>query len=390
MSGVGGSDRFTPEFLESLRAVGDPPADEAVARFFRSADAEGPALYARLGTTREQEMDDASFPGVGAFVRERPRWPDWAEATTVRAGQEVFGRYGMQLSLGLFLASLPATYLCAKGTVPLVRTARLVSHPRRRILETGQMIIEAMSPGALEPGGRGERVVRHVRLMHAAVRYGLTHPGALGALGGQEGEPWDGALGVPLNQEDLLGTLLAFSALGLDALGRLGVDLDEREAEAYVHAWNVVGVQIGVREDLLPLSVPDAQRVATAILDDQRATSDGGRELMASTVTAMHELFGLPLLRGLPESGVRYFLGDADADLLGVAPANWTRLLFHAMRRLDAPLERLLTRLPGQHRLSALLGRRVVAGLEGVERGPGRPRFEISEELRDAWGVRTP
>ncbi|OYV60445.1 MAG: hypothetical protein B7Z69_04060, partial [Actinobacteria bacterium 21-73-9] len=165
MSGPPGAARFTPAFLESLRATGDPAADEAVATFFRSADDQGPALYARLGRTREQDMDDAAFPGVGAFVRERPAWPAWADETTVREGQEVFGRWGMQLSMGLFLASLPATYLCAKGTVPLVRTARLVSHPRRRILETGQMIIEAMAPGALVPGERGERAVRHVRLM---------------------------------------------------------------------------------------------------------------------------------------------------------------------------------------------------------------------------------
>ncbi len=390
MSGSAGAARFTPAFLESLRAEGDPSADAAVAAFFRSADAQGPALYARLGHTREQDMDNAAFPGVGTFVRERPPWPDWADEATVRAGQEVFGRWGMQLSLGLFLASLPATYLCAKGTVPLVRTARLVSHPRRRILETGQMIIEAMTPGALVPGQRGERAVRHVRLMHATVRYGLTHPGALGALGGAEGEGWDNALGVPLNQEDLLGTLLAFSALGLDALERLGVALSEREAEAYVHAWNVVGAQIGVREDLLPLSAPDARRVATAILADQRSASAEGRELMASTIAAMDELTGLPLVRGLPASGVRYFLGDADADLLGIAPANWTRHLFAVMRRLDGPVDRLLTRLPGQHRLSAVLGRRVVTGLETVERGPGRPRFEISEELRAAWGVATP
>ncbi len=389
MSKPTGAARFTPAFLESLRSVGDPPADEAVATFFHAAD-EGSAPYARLASSHEQDMDDDAFPGVGAFVRERPPWPAWADEARVREGQEVFGRWGLQLSVGLFLSSLPATYLCAKGTVPLVRTARLVSHPRRRILETGQMVIEAMAPGALVPGERGERAVRHVRLMHAAVRYGLTHPGALGDLGAADTEAWDDALGVPLNQEDLLGTLLAFSALGLDALERLGVSLGEREAGAYVHAWNVVGAQIGVRADLLPLSAADARAIATAILADQRAPSEGGRELMASTTAAVRELVGLGWLRGLPESGVRHFLGDADADLLGVGPANWTRHLLRAMRRLDGPVERFLTRLPGQHRLSALLGRRVVAGLEDVERGPGRPRFEISEELRDAWGVTSP
>jgi class 3 adenylate cyclase len=33
--------------------------------------------------------------------------------------------------------------------------------------------------------------------------------------------------------------------------------------------------------------------------------------------------------------------------------------------------------------------RRVVAGIEGAERGAGRPRFQIADELREAWGIGT-
>lgn len=79
-----------------------------------------------------------------------------------------------------------------------------------------------------------------------------------------------------------------------------------------------------------------------------------------------------------------------DAGLLGVAPSNWTRFVFSFMRRCDGPWNAALRWLPGDHSLAAALGRRVVVSLEDVERGPGRPRFEISDELRQAWGVGTP
>lgn len=58
-----------------------------------------------------------------------------------------------------------------------------------------------MDPGSLHPGGSGWAAVLRVRLLHSAVRTRLM---------GQS--DWDkDAWGVPINQEDLLVTQLAFS-----------------------------------------------------------------------------------------------------------------------------------------------------------------------------------
>lgn len=385
-----GVERFSDDFLEGLRREGDVPADEAVAAFFDALDAPASTLYPLLLRSGAEGLDDDTAPGVAPFARAVEPWPDWVDPALVRRGQELFGDCGVQLATGLFLASLPMSYACAKGAEPLVRTSRMTNNPKRRILETGQMVIAAMSPGALDPGARGERVVRHVRLMHAAVRHVLTHPEAVEALGAAPLAPWDDSLGVPLNQEDLLGTLLAFSVIGVESLARVGVNWPRRDVEAYVHAWNVVGHQIGVRRDLLPLDFADGKVVADRIFAHQSAPSEAGRELTTTTIAAMEDLIRLPVLRGLPASGVRYFLGDRVADLLGVAPSNWTRFVFSFMRRCDGPWNAALRWLPGDHSLAAALGRRVVVSLEDVERGPGRPRFEISDELRQAWGVGTP
>ena len=382
-----GIERFTDEFLEGLRAEGDVKGDQAVTTFFEAIDKPGSSLYTMIARTTGAALEDEQAPGVGPFVKAIEPWPAWADRELVRRGQDLFGDWGMQLASGLFLSSLPLTYACAKGAEPLVRTARMTSYPKRRILETGQMIIDAMSPGALEPGARGYSTVRHVRLMHAAVRHTLTDPVVLRSAGGPAIEPWDPTLGVPLNQEDLLGCLLAFSAIGVDSLAKVGVKLSEDQRECYVHTWNLVGHQIGIREDLLPLDYHDASVVTERILARQTAASVAGMELTATAIEAMQDILKARALRGLPASGMRFFLGDQTADLLGVPPSNWSRTIFTLMGRVDRVTNRALSWLPGNHSLSAALGRRVVKGIEDAERGVGRPKFQITDELRAAWGI---
>jgi hypothetical protein len=383
-----GAAPFTDEFLLSLRERADDPADQAVSQFFASLDAPNSSLFPMLMRTSHTEVDDEDAPGVGAFARAEEPWPDWVDPDLVRDGQKVFGDWGMQLASGLFMASLPLTYACAKGAEPLIRTQRFHDNPRRRILETGQMIIEAMTPGALEPGKRGYRAVRHVRLMHAAVRHTLLHVHDLPTASGTVHlAPWDPALGVPLNQEDLLGGLFAFNVLGLRCLGQIGIKLTQREQEAYVHAWNLVGHQLGVAPELLPLNAADSLEIADRILAQQSAPSDAGHQLTQHAIEGMQQLLKVRPLRGLPVSGIHYFLGNDVATTLGVGRSNWTIRLFAVMKGVDGVASKALSWLPGQHSISASIGRRVVTGIEDSERGPGRPQFEISDELRAAWGI---
>jgi hypothetical protein len=382
-----GTERFTDEFLEGLRAVGDAPADAAVSAFFDAADNPGSTLYPMLARTTAAQIEDEDAPGIGPFAKAVEPWPQWADPALVKRGQAVFGDWGMQLASALFMASLPMTYACANGAEPLVRTARMTSSPKRRFLETGQMIVDAMTPGALEPGKRGYLTVRHVRLMHASVRRTLTHPEVIEALGAASLEPWDDAYGLPLNQEDLLGCMLAFSVVGLRSLKQAGIKISDAESEGYVHAWNVVGHQIGIRDDLLPLNSADATVVANRIFARQSAPSEAGRELTTTAIEAMQDLLKSKRLRGLPASGIHYYLGEEMATLLGVPAADWTRAIFPFMRRFDALVSRTLFWLPGNHSISASVGRRMVTGMEDVERGGGRPKFEVTDELRQAWGI---
>jgi hypothetical protein len=385
-----GIGQFTDDFLNRLRTAGDDPADAAVATFFDATDAEHSELFRTLARSSTTGPADEDLPGVGAFVTAVEPWPSWADPRLVRAGQRVFGDWGPQLSMGLWMASLPADYACARGAEPLVRTARLTRNPKRRYVETGQMIIDAMTPGALDPGQRGYRTVRHVRLMHAAVRHVLLRTDEIRDAGAGQIEPWDSALGVPVNQEDLLGCLFSFSVVGLESLKRSGVRLSAQDAEAFVHAWSLIGHQIGIRDDLLPLDWSDSEALWDKICGREYAPSDAGRELTSAAILCMQELLVSKRFRGLPATGIRHYLGDETADLLGVPPADWTRAFFAFVQHTDGLMGRSLARMPGARSITAMLGRKMLRGFELFERDGDRASFEITDELKQAWGMTTP
>ncbi len=376
-----GAARFDPTFLERLRAVGDPEADAAITTFFDDElDAPATGLMQAL-ITHAPGSDEASAV-LGAFVDERPVLPDWADPDLMTLGQELFAEFVPQFGLALWMASIPAGYAGARDAVVLQRTAELVSHPKRRFLETGQFVIDVMTAGGLAPDGAGTADIRHVRLMHAAVRYMLQHEAAdLGA------PAWDPSDGVPLNQEALLATQFTFSVVGLRSLKRFGVNISEREAEAYIHLWSVIGHLMGVRADLLPLDHAASEVVWDRIMAKEYATSDGGKVLTAAAIEVMRDMLPGRLGDGLPASGIRFLLGNDTADLLGVPRSNWTAALFLPGRVLGGIVSRLDRDSAVGRSISAALGRQLFKGFLEIERGPTRPGFEVPEELRRQLGL---
>ena len=93
---------------------------------------------------------------------------------------------------------------------------------------------------------------------------------------------------------------------------------------------------------------------------------------------------------GLPATGIRHYLGNETADMLGVPKADWTRVIFEIMQRTD----QLYRVRPGSsardraHRLAP--GPAYLAGLRALRAGGGkRPAFQVTDELKDAWGMKS-
>ncbi|MGH9077728.1 MAG: oxygenase MpaB family protein [Acidimicrobiales bacterium] len=377
-----GSRDWSDSLLDGMRSEADTLADDLVAGYFARAGAAGGAgrgpshLFRRLVAHGQLPPEDRD-PGVAAYLAGSPPLPDWLDPAAVARGQECFARWGFHVFTALYAGSLPTAYACARGVQVLGLTARLVTDAQRRLNETAQFHLDVMSPGGLGPGGAGLADARRVRLMHAAVRWLIGHDPQV---------TWDPVWGSPINQEDLVETLLSFTEVVFEVFDRAGVAYDDGDAEAYLHTWSVVGHLLGIRPDLLPLHRPDTRALMAVVRRRQFAPSAAGRALAAALLDQGRRLTP-PGLRGLPATAIRYLVGDEVADLLDLPRSDWTRVVF-------GPLAKVSRRLSAQavhHRLvravSARAGRGMLQLAVSAERGGDRPAFAIPGALADRWGV---
>src|SRR4051812_38507515 len=316
---------WTNEQLQAYRDIGDPPADELVAELFQGGQVPAVNVLMRHLVANEYPIPEALPSPVRRYLDQTDDLPGWADLARIEAGERVFMRYGPQLVLILHCYSLPFCYLAANGAQVLNLTDRLESSPERRILETAQLLIDVMQPGGLGTGGgRGRRTIQKVRLMHAAVRR-LA----------KAAPSWSMAWGLPINQEDLAGTLISFSWVGLDGLQKLGVDLSADDREAYLHCWNVAGHLLGIRRELLPRDEPRAYALAHAVARHQFGPSQAGKDLTRALVKQTS--YGLPgnLFEHLAPVLIRFFLGEEWALHLGLEHGPRFELLEGLLKLLN-------------------------------------------------------
>jgi ER-bound oxygenase mpaB/B'/Rubber oxygenase, catalytic domain len=365
---------YSNEFLDSLREQVDPLADQVVAEHFAQLEDGDPRQL--LSQLVLGDGLGGSSP-VQAYLDRPLERPDWLDPTLLAAGQECFARWGSHVFTALYAAALPSAYACCRGVQVLGLTARLVTDPKRRLNETAQFHLDVMEPNGLQAGSRGFSDVRHVRLMHAAVRWLIAH---------DPHSDWDPQWGQPINQEDMLETLLTFTEIVFEVFDRTGVVYSDQDAEAYLHAWSYIGFLLGVHPDLLPLTRADTRNLMPEVRRRQFATSAAGIELMAALLEQGRQV-APPGLRGLPATTVRFYVGDATADLLSVPPADWTRALFGPLARVTRVFSAEKAHRVLLRNLSDRMGLGMLQLAVTAERGGQRPAFAIPTQLADRWGV---
>ena len=367
---------WTAATLDELRCTGDPLADELAATYLASAGADPAELF------RLVLGGPPAHPDLGRYQADDTALPPWADVDLLSAGADFFAEWGLEIGMGLFCFSLPAGYAAERIAHVLDLTARLETDARRRIFETAQMVLDVTSPGALEPGARGYVSARRVRLMHAGVRQLIAGDPRISKTPTADGHYWCDEWGVPINQEHLIATVLAFGWAMLQVLDTFHVRYDPTGADAYLHLWNVVGHLMGVRDDLLPLSRADAPVIQALIEERNFAPSAAGQRMTKALIGVLDEAGPGLVLRGLPVAVMRELLGDRVADMAGVPRANWTRLLVNGARPVFARIsteefyDRMLRRVTRQ------TTRVLMRGFIRIERGPGRPPFAIPTHLR--------
>lgn len=370
---------LTDDFLDAKRELGDETADRVVAALIeaRKVDEVDRDLLAVL------RNDDPLPEGLPDSVREyfeQTEGPLQVDAETLRRAQNVFATYGPEILMVLGFYSLPAAYAAAKGVQVLYRTAFLAERPVRRVFETSRMVAEVMAPDGLTADGEGLRMIEKVRLMHAGIRTMLQE---------DKEHPWDPALGVPINQEDMAGTLMTFSYIVVSGLEQLHIKLDPADADAYLQTWFAIGRRMGIHDDLIPANRQEAEELTRVIRQRQIAGSPEGIALTKALIDGYAEFEGLP--KAAPASMVHFFLDDDAlmhqnvAAMLEVPPSRWFSILPRLLIDFIRAFTFLLRRGPFQAGVLRWLSRHLVAGLLAVEKDSRGATFSIPDHLHDDW-----
>jgi ER-bound oxygenase mpaB/B'/Rubber oxygenase, catalytic domain len=373
--------------LDQFRLTGDSLADVAVAAYFRDVDSSDPgSLFGGL-VRHTKLVPEEQNPALRTFFQVAATPPEWVDPLAVERGQQFFNRLVAHHFSALYLASLPNSYAAAKGVQVLRMTGRLQTDTERRLNETAQLLMDVSAPGALADGGSGIDRILHVRLMHAAVRWMITHDPSVtrvDEVAPPATEPddllWSRSWGVPINQEDLAGTWLTFTSVVYDAFDASGVDYTDQDIADHLHMWRLVAHHLGVNPLLIPLTRTDARILRTRIFGRQQGPSGAGRVMAAALLAQSRGRMPRMLWPVMP-SAFRRFLGDRVCNMIGLPPTNWTRHLFVVMSLVS----RVMTLGADHHRLharlDAFMGRHLMDGILSEMRHGERPGFAIPTHL---------
>jgi hypothetical protein len=354
--------------LDALRREGDPALDPIAHRMLHGAG-DSTDLLGILFRTDGLPVADLRVRAMLEAVPTRR-----VDAALAHAGQRLFQLYGPEILLILGCYSLPAAYAAASGVQVIHRSRRMKDDSKRRLCETAQMVVNVMRTGGLAEDGIGTRSAVKVRLMHALVRHNVKN---------RVGQPWPDALGCPINQEDLAGTLLTFSFLVLDGLRKIGAELTDEDERGYLELWRQIGGILGIDERLASACARAPAQMATQIGRRQIRPCPEGKELARQLVDAVDALFPIP---GYGLSLMHFFLDDSAfgvdlARILDLPPPNWTTGLVRARAMHKRFVLRWLNRVPGARSRRRVFARFFAQRLIKLQHPGGRLPFEVPPGL---------
>ena len=314
---------FTNAQLAAARLVGDPPADAIIAAVVANGGREGMgALMQWLASNTD--FDTSRQPAViQQFFADFAHLPTWADPARMRRGMAFFQKHAGAIGLTLGTLSLPYTYLGANGVQLLWLTERIRTDTARRLQETGEWVFAVNDPKNWETSTKAILCTLKIRLIHAAARWFGQHTGK-----------WDLAWGVPVCQEDMVGTIGSFSYIVLRGLRKMGITMTEREEEDYLHHVNVVGYVNGVEQALLPQNLREAFHLDKLISQRQFRPSEAGAGLTKALLDAIGKLSGSENARNLAAAQMRFFLGTNHANALGIPDVPVETRLMSVVSRL--------------------------------------------------------
>lgn len=272
--------------FDQLRKVGDPISDSAVEYIFNGnlhhmKDMHSPdILNKRLPSKIQNLIDDTKKRSC------------IIDKTVLNSGQRLFARHATDILFALFHAALPECYAASRGSKVLVQNKNMVNNPRKRLFETSTFVKNVMDKNNFDNNNNGVFSCLELRFIHSLIRRNINEIDL--------GE-------IPINQEDMLGTIIAFSEVCLNGLENLGMNFDEKEADSFIMSWTYMGHMIGINKEILPQNRSDSQRLRKFISDRNHEFSNDG-------ITLMQELRRFQK-KSLPIPGIHLVLDELTSKM---------------------------------------------------------------------------
>jgi hypothetical protein len=321
---------YDDNLLDGLRAVGDPSVDAVVDEVAARGQVRAVGGALRQLIDNDQPVPADLPPAMARWLEDTGELPGWVDLDRLERGCRLVVEHGPQVCLALSTASLVYCYAGYPGVKVLTFSHRMDQDAYRRVGETAQFLLAVTAPGSLGEGGRGIRKIQKVRLLHASIRHLVANS-----------PRWDSAAdGIPINQEDLAGTLLTFSWLVVESLEKLGVRLSAGQAEDFYYRWRVVGEMLGIDPAVIPAGLDGAADLGANIARRHHRRSEEGA-LMARALFEMHANSLPPGFEGAAPALTRHLLGEEICECVDVPRSRWDRLLAgHAPLRAARLLDR--------------------------------------------------
>ena len=260
---------YAEEDLEKYRLVGDTEMDrmldlnagknEICGEFAHTIEACKNIYHERHDVDRREDTDvlDVSVEQQAMYDFYRhyhdfvPSWVDWDQ---IQRGIDIFITYSPVAGQALYYLSLVPGFSIPKIAKVLEQTRYLVppstpTQVRNRLMDTGGFVSNAMLPNksglsaaSLRPGCKAWKMALQVRTLHAKVRRSILRNKRIN---------WDiEKYGVPINQEDMAATLLAFSVnvlMGVEFVSGRPLSVDAQKD--YLALWRYIGWLLGIESD---------------------------------------------------------------------------------------------------------------------------------------------
>jgi hypothetical protein len=369
------------QLLDELSLVADQPVDELLREIAATTEDDSPVglmkqvmrlIHAPAATQTILAQRVHSFLDSGTSI------PTWADDHSLKVAQRFFANHALDVTAILFYCALPSCYACGDGAEIVRETERLVSMTHRRTSETAQFIFDVMSyresectgMDAFSPGMRAYHSVLGVRLMHAAVRNFVRTE-----------VPQHTA--IPVNQQEMLGTILAFSTVTLRGLERMGVTVTAAEQQAYWHLWSVVGFMLGIDERLVNITLDEAYHLTDVLEQRLVRPTAAGAELLNALLLDMDRstqaILGPigRLVRRVHPALIRHLCTRSIGRALGIRPPRRATQFVAATRPMVRFGQRLRRRSSLWRRAANWGAGRVLTAYLDLDRGPGRPPFDF-------------